>query len=111
MASSAEAVQLPEDSAECGNVGGVGNDERPSGLSDAEVLVVGETRRGDPIPAVLNGGFVNGSQLACILYKGFGWLRHSIKQKNRCPSCKATVTCKGRSPRQFYFENTKHTAV
>ena len=89
MASSVEPVQI--DSANGGNVGGIGSDERPIGPLDAEVLVVGESRPGDPTLPVLNDGIVKRSHLVRVLYNEFGWLRHSSKQKARCPSCTATV--------------------
>lgn len=97
MASSAEAVELADGSADDGgNVGGVGSNERSPEPSDTEVLIVDEdTRLGDPTPAAPNDGFVKNSNLGCILYKEYGWLRHSSGDKARCPNCKATVTCKG----------------
>lgn len=97
MASSTELVQQSHDNADGENFGGIGGDKRPSGPSDAGVLVVvvGGTRPGHLTPAVVNDGYVKSSHLVCVLYKEFGWHRHSSKEKARCPSCTATATCKG----------------
>ena len=56
MASSAEPVELLDGnsgSADGGNLGEIGRDERPPGPSDADVQVVRGTPPDDPAPARL----------------------------------------------------------
>lgn len=70
-----------------------GNGETEGSASTGEVEVVNKPL-GDRRAASRAAGFKNSTQLACTLYKNYGWLRNAEKELAQCPTCDGIVPCK-----------------
>lgn len=89
MVSSAEPFELADGGADGENVRGIGSDKRPLGPSDAEGLIVGETRPGEtplgyPTPAEPNDGLSRASTKLRVLYKVQGVRLAPAFELGRC---------------------------